>query len=174
MSELRLLHNNLSLHYVSQLHLFYTIITSCFWAVLVSKLPFLSHSYHLQFGIFFYSFVSLCFLVLDHEAVPDLSLSVSLKSSMIMGTGLQIRLFLHDFYTRLYNTIVTYSFSLTLSLLMKTVKLHFRTHVHVSKISMVFSLEYVLGVILDCRKRSLNTNQQSLTFTIKFFTNRRI
>lgn len=123
---------------------------------------------------FFYSFVSLCFLVLDHEAVPDLSLSVSLKSSMIMGTGLQIRLFLHDFYTRLYNTIVTYSFSLTLSLLMKTVKLHFRTHVHVSKISMVFSLEYVLGVILDYRKRSLNTNQQSLTFTIKFFTNRRI
>lgn len=169
MSELRLLHNNLSLHYVSQLHLFYTIITSCFWAVLVSKLPFLSHSYYLQFGI-----VSVCFLVLDHEAVPDLSWSVSLKSSMIMGTGLQIRLFLHDFYTRLYNTIVTYSFSLTLSLLMKTVKLHFRTHVHVSKISMVFSLEYVLGVILDYRKRSLNTNQQSLTFTIKFFTNRRI
>lgn len=131
MSELRLLHNNLSLHYVSQLHLFYTIITSFFWAVFVSKLPFLSHSYYLQFRILFYSFVSVCFLVLDHEAVPDLSLSVSLKSSMIMGTGLQIRLFLHDFYTRLYNTIVTYSFSLTLSLLMKTVKLHFRTHVHV-------------------------------------------
>ena len=100
---------------------------------------------------FIHLLISLCFLVLDHEAVPDLSLSVSLKSSMIMGTGLQIRLFLHDFYTRLYNTIVTYSFSLTLSLLMKTVKLHFRTHVHVSKISMVFSLEYVLGVILDYR-----------------------
>lgn len=55
---------------------------------------------------FFYSFVSVCFLVLDHEAVPDLSLSVSLKSSMIMGTGLQIRLFLHDFYTRFLYTIL--------------------------------------------------------------------
>ena len=107
MSELRLLHNNLSLRTLrisvaSVLHDYYFMFLGC--TCFKVTFPFTQ----LLFTIrdFFYSFVSLCFLVLDHEAVPDLSLSVSLKSSMIMGTGLQIRLFLHDFYTRFLYTIV--------------------------------------------------------------------